>query len=109
MRCIAASGHSIVCCNMAASHTSVTTDADVLARHNRLIRSDEEDRSNDSWEVRYARRAYESLDRGALLLDFSRMFDGAMVGCRWRTPQESESGKGDTECAGVSCNARSGL
>jgi hypothetical protein len=67
--------------------------------YSRFIRTEEDDRADDSreaWEKRLARRYYERLYREYCIADLTRYREG-QVGMRWRVEKEVIIGKG-TPC-----------
>ncbi|CAM9270296.1 unnamed protein product [Choristocarpus tenellus] len=97
------------------------SDAEALKRQHRFVRDEgydlkaEEARGRTgadvdptAWEVRMASKYYKLLFKEYALADLSRYREGK-VGLRWRTEDEVVSGKGQFECGGIKCNARSNL
>lgn len=86
---------------------TVKTDYDVLKEQYRFVRTAEDD-SNDSWEVRMARRYYAKLFKEYAVADLSRHRE-SKVGLRWRTEREVVIGKGQFVCGAKGCDERRAL
>lgn len=86
-----------------AASATVRTDMDAIRDHHRFIRGDGDDLGpNCSWEERMAARYYKKLVKEYALVDLGRYKEGK-VGMRWRTEGEVVSGKGQFECASITC------
>eukprot|EP01083_Nonionella_stella_P085383 236775_1 len=83
------------------------SEADILADHYRLIRTDE-DNDNSTWEKRIAKKYYDRLFREYGLVDMSRYKEGKF-GIRWRMESEVMDGKGQFSCGHKKCSSRKHL
>lgn len=87
------------------------SDYDILKQQYRFIRTEEDDRADDSreaWEKRLARRYYERLYREYCIADLTRYREG-QVGMRWRVEKEVIIGKGQFICGNKHCEAKEDL
>ncbi len=78
-------------------------DREVVLREHRFVRGE------DGEVVDEVTRAYEkALFKDFVIADLSR-FEERMLGLRWRTADEVQTGKGDAVCAAKGCHTRDSL
>lgn len=89
--------------------SSLRTDMDVLREYHQFIRDDGGSVAPDApWEERLAAKYYQTIVKEYAVVDLSR-YKEMKVGLRWRTESEVISGKGQFECASLTCIERFGL
>lgn len=87
------------------------TDMDLLRRAYQFVPEDEEEGGSDAaraWEKRLVKRYDEQLYKEYCVADLSQYRQGK-CGLRWRTAKEVKSGKGETTCGNLSCDAKEAL
>jgi protein FRA10AC1 len=88
----------------------LSQDYEILNQYHEFIRDDESDKikMNKSWEVRMARKYYNTLFKEYALCDLSKYKEGK-IGLRWRVEQEVVQGKGQYSCGSITCSDRNNL
>ena len=80
------------------------SDLDALRKGHRFVRDDDKLRDDDDHAVRLAKKYERNLYREYALADLSH-YRSKKIGLRWRTKRECETGKGETTCGNLSCDA----
>lgn len=89
--------------NYTAEHRKYKRDIDVIREHHRFLWDDDsETASEDSWELRLAKRYYDKLFKEYCIADLSR-FKENKIALRWRTETEVVAGIGQFQCGCRKC------
>ncbi|ORX62742.1 hypothetical protein DM01DRAFT_1369330 [Hesseltinella vesiculosa] len=85
---------------------SYNPEYDILKKHHRFIRDDDDDLATDSsdltWEKRIAKKYYDKLFKEYAICDL-KLYKLGKIALRWRTEPEVIQGKGQFVCASNRC------
>ncbi|KAI8808340.1 FRA10AC1 [Cladochytrium replicatum] len=85
-----------------------SAEVEILKRHHRFLRSEDESETEASWEARVAKKYYDKLFKEYALANMDGYKQGK-IAMRWRTEKEVISGKGQFVCANVRCEMKDQL